>query len=202
MILNTLYREKKEEYEPAVPIGTQWVITKSGTWEVPETGRYEVELHGGGGGTGSRTYYEEGLLPGGSGGGSGEKWTVDLERGDAITVTIGVGGSSPTDNFYQSGTQGGTTTFGKYSIAGGGGGEPSSAAWYPAGNKYLISYGSGGAKSGTLATNGRTASASTTIPGGSGGATIGDYGTGANSGTDAFESQGKPGAAIVTFISL
>lgn len=44
------YSIKAGETQKAVPAGTAWTITESGQWEVPATGQYQVELHGGGGG--------------------------------------------------------------------------------------------------------------------------------------------------------
>lgn len=81
-------------------------IQKSGSFVVPFTGRYYLELHGGGGSGGYRA----------SGGGSGQTYNeIVLTKDSIIPVTVGVGGSIR----GSSGSAGGTTTFGEYSVAGG-----------------------------------------------------------------------------------
>lgn len=100
----------------------------SGTWVCPATGTWEVEIHGGGGGGG-------GAIRGGGntwamlsagGSGSGEKYTATYTIGQSINYTIGPGGKagkSETDSQDSTdGENGGKTTFGSYSINGGGGG--------------------------------------------------------------------------------
>ena len=114
---------------------TQWVFTSNGTFTVPETGTYTIELHGGGGGGGagreSSKSWENDSADGGNGGGSGNKWTgVRLIAGNQYAIIIGSGGSGGrayTDDhvrFADAGSSGGTTSFGSlYSIQGGYGGD-------------------------------------------------------------------------------
>lgn len=81
-------------------------IQKSGSFVVPRTGRYYLELHGGGGSGGYRA----------GGGGSGQTYNeITLTKNVVIPVTIGSGGNVS----GSSGSAGGTTTFGEYSVAGG-----------------------------------------------------------------------------------
>lgn len=82
---------------------TEWIITQSGTWTVPETGRYYVELYGGGGAAEGNNNYQ--------GGSSCQSYSgVLLTKGASIDVTLGQG------TFGEDGT---STTFGSYSVAGG-----------------------------------------------------------------------------------
>ena len=109
---------------------TEWMIIQSGTWTVPKTGRYYIELYGGGGSSTFRSFYQ--------GGSSCQSYdSISLKAGDVINVTIGEGLNSSL-----SGTRGGTTTFGQYSVLGGEKG----------------SDGAGGAGSGNKGTNGQYAS--------------------------------------------
>ena len=87
---------------------TEWTITQSGTWTVPKTGRYMLELYGGGGGT-VRT-----SGAGYTGGSSCQHYdSIVLNRDDVFDVTIGVAG--------EYGSDGGYTIFSSYSVKGGGG---------------------------------------------------------------------------------
>lgn len=86
---------------------TEWIITQSGTWTVPRTGRYMLELYGGGGSTTFQSRYQ--------GGSSCQSYdSISLTTGDVVDVTIGAGLDSA-----KNGTRGGTTTFGQYSVLGG-----------------------------------------------------------------------------------
>ena len=108
---------------PLIPIGYQVILDTvgSGTWVCPASGNWEVELHGGGGGGGGG-----GLsYAGAGGGGSGELYTVNIACGQQMDYSIGKGGvrgrgSQNTSN-STSGYAGGATSFGLYSIDGGGG---------------------------------------------------------------------------------
>ena len=81
---------------------TEWTITSSGTWIVPKTGRYYIELYGyGGAGQGTR-------LPYASGGASCQSYdSVVLTTGQVINVNISLYGDTP-------------TSFGSYTVANGG----------------------------------------------------------------------------------
>lgn len=88
---------------------TEWVITSSGSWTVPKTGRYMLELYGGGGGT-SRSNSSSGY----SGGASCQHYdSVSLVAGDNIDIVVGSG--------VKGKSNGGPTSFGPYSVSGGGG---------------------------------------------------------------------------------
>lgn len=88
---------------------TEWVITSSGSWTAPYTGRYMLELYGGGGGT-ARYKGNSGY----TGGASCQHYdSISITSGENINVVIGSGGNSN--------NSGGTTSFGSYSVSGGGG---------------------------------------------------------------------------------
>lgn len=147
MVGGTVY-EIPFTVEPAVPVGTTWTITSSQSWEVPATGNYQVELHGGGGGRGGR--YSEGSysMYGAGGGGSGELYTTALMAGSIVPITIGLGGSNGANtikSWIYSGNDGEASSFGSlFSIAGGGGGSKDN----------IIGPNRGGTASGSLATAG------------------------------------------------
>lgn len=78
---------------------TEWTITSSGTWTVPRTGRYMLELYGKGGDSFSG--------PGtpASGGASCQHYdSINLVKGDELSISIGSTSVS-------------STSFGNYSIA-------------------------------------------------------------------------------------
>ena len=85
-------------------------ITQSGTWTVPSgVGTIDIFLCGGGGGGGNG-----GSTTGGGGGGGGYttmQWAVKVTPGQQFNVVIGAGGAA--------GQDGGATSFGSYSVAGG-----------------------------------------------------------------------------------
>lgn len=111
-----------------IPIGTVWSLDSGGTFTAPTSGRYQIEMHGGGGAAatyGQRT--SDGMDAynvGASGGGSGEIYTIEMTEGQTVPVTIGAGGTGSYDpgDATHRGNSGGTTTFGSLSVAGGGGG--------------------------------------------------------------------------------
>lgn len=79
------------------------MITSSGTWTVPRTGRYYIELYGGGGSSGGGNSAQ--------GGSSCQSYDgISLTKGINVDVTIGQG------TLNGDGTP---TTFGSYSVAGG-----------------------------------------------------------------------------------
>ena len=89
---------------------TEIVIDYSCTWTVPKTGRYMLELYGGGGGT-SRSSSK---VAGYSGGASCQHYdSVSLVAGDNIDIVVGSG--------VKGQSNGGSTSFGSYSVSGGGG---------------------------------------------------------------------------------
>lgn len=175
--------------------GDIWLITYSCNWTPPVTGRYNIELHGGGGG-GAGAWIYDGAFNGGGGGGSGELYTNQiLTAGVPQRVVIGRGGSGgaawresedPNQNKNNYGGAGGETSFGMLSVSGGEGGHDTF----------------GGLGSGSLASDGNQGGYDSGT-GGSGGATRGSYGTGGNGGygdTQENGTWGKPGCVIVTYI--
>lgn len=131
---------------------TEWTITSSGTWTVPKTGKYYIELYGGGGSTALRSYY--------LGGTSCQSYdSVTLTQGDVVSVTIGEAGTSYYDSSIGSPVtkDGGTTTFEQYSVDGGKSGTESNGG-QGAGNKgtngvYNGTYGSKAYSNGLLSNN-------------------------------------------------
>lgn len=94
---------------------TEWTITSSGSWIVPRTGRYMLELYGGGGGT-SRRINSSGY----TGGASCQHYdSISLTEGDTINIVVGSGSKGQ--------NAGETTSFGSYSVSGGGGSSTSVA---------------------------------------------------------------------------
>ena len=147
---------------------TEWVITSSGTWTVPKTGRYMLELYGGGGGT-ARSQADGGY----TGGASCQHYdSISLTIGENINVVIG---SGVRDN-----NAGGATSFGSYSVSGGGGSDGHS----------------GGAGAGNYGATGTYRSPY---------ATDKNYGTGAFStiygyGSSNYNSTGGPGAVYLKYL--
>ena len=93
---------------------TSFIIKSSGTFTVPKTGNYYMELYGGGGGakaTSSSAGY--------TGGTSCQSYSsIALTAGSIINVVIGTGGEHGGTSWdAEAGTE---TSFGSYSVAGGG----------------------------------------------------------------------------------
>ena len=95
----------------------EWILTSTQTWAVPRTGRYYIELYGGGG----RAGCPKGR--GCSGRSSCQSYNnISLSERQEISVTIGTGGNSVYGTSYEyadKGTSGTKTTFGTYSVNGG-----------------------------------------------------------------------------------
>ena len=98
---------------------TEFLITSNGTWTVPRTGRYYIELYGGGGGS-----FRSGTGEAGYAGGSScqSQASVSLTAGSSVSVTIGTKGRG--GNYMA--LAGGATTFGSYTVNGGGASDASS----------------------------------------------------------------------------
>lgn len=151
-------------------------ITESETFTVSLTGRYNVYLHGGGGGASERPTSETGNWQVAGGGGSGEKFeNVILTAGEQYNVVVGKAGASATSS--SASTDGGATSFGSYSVAGGGRATSGSAP---------------GTGSGSLGGDGTTAYRVTT--------TSPDVATGGTGGDDIFNYYGV-GASIKKSLS-
>ena len=109
------------------------LFTSNGMFNPPKTGNYAViAIGGGGGGGGSHSYT---TMQGssysykGGGGASGfiNQKTVYLQKGIIVQINIGIGGNAGIGGYSESdygtnGNTGGTTTFGSYLSANGGGG--------------------------------------------------------------------------------
>ena len=91
-------------------------ITESTTFTVKLTGRYNIYLHGGGGGASETPSSTTANWEISGGGGSGEKFeNVTLTAGEQYNVVVGKAGTSGASS-----TNGGATSFGSYSVNGGG----------------------------------------------------------------------------------
>ena len=85
--------------------GTEWIITSSGTWIVPRTGRYYIELYGMGG---NGAYYCNNFASGGS---SCQSYNnVQMTKGSSIAVVIGSASSPKTSFGSKSVDNGGNAT--------------------------------------------------------------------------------------------
>ena len=171
---------------------TEWAITSSGTWTVPRTGRYYLELYGGGGG--ANNYGNLRIITGAvSGGSSCQSYdSINLIKGDSISVSIGVGGTS---DYGSTSTRISTgTSFGMYSVAAGGMATVPSTTETP----------SGGTKAGNLGTDGSyTSSFSSGALNYSNGTLKTRYGYGGWGGVSSStsgETAGGPGAVYLKYL--
>ena len=153
---------------------TEWTITSSGTWTVPRTGRYMLELYGGGGGA-PRSGYKF------SGGSSCQSYdSISLTAGTKVNISIGVGG---TNNAASTGT-----TFGNYSVGG-------------AGNSKQSSVNNTGLGAGNKGTNGFESGSDYGLKTLSTGHLASDYGYGVNARADsAGVGVGGPGAVYIKYL--
>lgn len=129
-------------------IAEKW-ITASGTYTpTPGTKRIRVTIIGGGGGGGSGQGNSAGYVSAGSGGGAGgvARKTIDVTSVSSVSVTIGSGGNPGVFSSNHPG-DGGTTSFGSYMTAGGGG-RGSNCGSVAFGVTQLIANGGGGVGSG------------------------------------------------------
>ena len=162
---------------------TEWVITSSGTWTVPRTGRYMLELYGGGGGVSNYGSVRSGRAV--QGGSSCQSYSsISLTAGDSIAVTIGVEGSSKFSGALSAATG---TSFGTYSVDGGGTGDGETAT--------------GGSGSGNLGTTGAVISYSSTNKYNNNNGTFGSlYGVGGWGGRSSSSSGGKYGTGGAVYL--
>lgn len=189
-----IMRRRKANAKYAVEVGTKWILTdSSGTFKVPASGNYQVEIHGGGGGgrmtlqTGYDSIYDVC-----GGGGSGEVYTAEFTRGDIISYTVGKGGTGVKNAVP---TDGEGSTFGDLAIDGGGGGLPArlsgSYEYIPRPNAV-----------GSLATDGAYVSGTGKAQGGYGNKNkpTQTYGNGGSAGGSLTSFNGKDGGIIVTYL--
>lgn len=191
---------------PLLPIGTQIVLDTvgSGTWECLASGRWRLEMHGGGGAA-VGNYLA--TAPWGSGyivitlafagGGSGSTQIVTLTAGEVYEYQVGEGASGGRSDYNPSSTipDGRATSFHVWRVQGGG-----SSKWdTSSGDRAIV-----GVSYGNLATQ-PTSGEYTEDPvtGGKGGSTIGTYGDGGDSDVEAIyylQPNGKDGAIILTYL--
>lgn len=96
---------------------TEWILTSTQTWSVPRTGKYYIELYGGGGGAGNLRGQDT------TGRSSCQSYNnVSLSVRQEISVVIGTGRQSDISSSYEyatTGKDGSMTSFGTYSVNGG-----------------------------------------------------------------------------------
>jgi hypothetical protein len=181
-----------------VGVPTKQVFTSSGTFTAPFAGTYKVICTGGGGAGGYST--AAGITNGGSGGAAGGtaiKWAV-LTLNQAVTVTIGAGGTQPGPS-PKAGNPGGTSSFGAICSATGGGGGGYGAAIY-----YAISANGGTGSGGDINLTGSPSQQETADYNAAPVMTIGApsyWGYSYGSGGDGYSSQaGKAGIIVVEWV--
>ncbi|MFR5780797.1 MAG: hypothetical protein ACLUGA_07445 [Oscillospiraceae bacterium] len=186
---------------PTFPVGGTVVIDTVGRsdWVCPVSGRWQVEMHGGGGGPAGRGQGGSGYVPRGAGGGSGNVSTFTLIAGENYAIVIGKGGTPGTDAINwtpaTNGEDGEATQFvgemngkvGTTNCPGGGGGDTEN-------NR-------GGAASGNLATAGASYNGQLFLAGGLGNKNKPKrkYGNGGDS-AKAKNKPGENGAIILTYL--
>ena len=99
---------------------TNWKIVDDGIFTVPKSGKYKIEMHGGGGRGGSslKNPYTGKKYLGGDGGGSGEEYIMSLIKGSIYNITIGLGATSSRSST--------STKFGNIIVEGGSNGSDAS----------------------------------------------------------------------------
>ena len=162
---------------------TNWKIVDDETFVVPKSGKYKIEMHGGGGRGGSslKNPYTGKKYLGGDGGGSGEEYIMSLIKGSIYNITIGLGATSSRSST--------STKFGNIIVEGGSNGSDASKSM-----KGEYSDGSTGRSVGSLAS------------GSSGGSTNGNYGDGGSGSTYNLKGEqigpfsGNSGAVFITYL--
>ena len=162
---------------------TNWKIVDDETFVVPKSGKYKIEMHGGGGRGGSslKKPYTGKKYLGGDGGGSGEEYIMSLIKGSIYNITIGLGATSSRSST--------STKFGNIIVEGGSNGSDASKSM-----KGEYSDGSTGRSVGSLAS------------GSSGGSTNGNYGDGGSGSTYSLKGEqigpfsGNSGAVFITYL--
>lgn len=116
--------------------GPEWIITSSGTWTAPHTGRYYIELYGMGG---IGRYYYSNFASGGSSCQSYDN--VQMTKGSSIAVVIGSNSSSKTSFGSKSVDNGGNAA--NATTAGKGTGNLGADGVASSSGTYVINYGKG-----------------------------------------------------------
>lgn len=121
--LNKIFTHRHDgvDADGSAPKFEMQVFTSSDTFVVPTgVNRVRVRVWGGGGGGGAVDSSGTGAGSGGGAGGYAEEW-VDVTPAASITVTVGSGGAGGTYSPAVSPVAGGTSSFGAYLSATGGG---------------------------------------------------------------------------------
>ena len=140
-------------YEVNQPIPRTQVFRSSGTWNKPANITYVRVCVWGGGGGGSNGVASSGVVPGGTGGGGGARVSYLFKSAclpNTVAVTVAAGGTGA-----QTPTAGGTSSFGSYISAYGGGAGANTAS----ASTGLFRAGGGGGGSASV---GQTGTSSTT----------------------------------------
>lgn len=189
---------------PTLPVGYQEIldVVGAGTWVCPASGKWTLEMHGGGGAAvGNRTANGPFGFPlvidqAFAGGGSGSTQIVTLTAGEVYEYQVGEGASGGRADYNPSSTipNGRATSFHVWRMQGGG-----SSKWDTSSGVLAIV----GVSYGNLATQPTSGEyTENPVTGGKGGSTIGTYGDGGDSDVKAlaFQPNGKPGAIILTYL--
>lgn len=190
---------------PTLPVGYQEIldVVGVGTWVCPASGKWTLEMHGGGGAAVGNYLVN---APWGSGymvitqafagGGSGSTQVVTLTAGEVYEYQVGEGARGGRSEYTPSSpiSDGGLTFFHVWRMQGGG-----SSKWDTSSGTLAIV----GVSYGNLATQ-PTSGEYTEKPvtGGKGGSTIGTYGDGGDSDIKAlgYQPNGNSGAIILTYL--
>lgn len=191
---------------PTLPVGYQEIldVVGAGTWVCPASGKWTLEMHGGGGAA-VGNYIA--TAPWGSGyivitqafagGGSGSTQIVTLTAGEVYEYQVGEGASGGRSEQIPSSTipDGRATSFHVWRVQGGG-----SSKWDTSSGVRAIV----GVSYGNLATQPTSGEyTENPVTGGKGGSTIGTYGDGGDSDVEAIyylQPNGKDGAIILTYL--
>lgn len=203
---NNLISEHYSKYSQS---GSTWNISDtptlkdskviSGSFSLPYSRTYSIELHGGGGfgGSGSYSngscaswffsctgYYSDTYAYGGGGGASGNRWDNIKLSATSYSVSVGKAASGQYDSNYLNQTYGGSTAFGSYTISGGQSGangytnDRGGSSWGYSG----LSYGNLTVNDSATCSSWRGCSYSYSQTGASGGSSIGSHGNGGEGG--------------------
>lgn len=189
---------------PTLPVGYQEIldVVGAGTWVCPASGKWTLEMHGGGGAAAgnfiSTTPWggQMVITQAFAGGGSGSTQVVTLTAGEVYEYQVGEGARGGRSEYTPSSRipDGGLTFFHVWRMQGG-----DSSKWDTSSGVLAIV----GVSYGNLATQ-PTSGKYTEDPvtGGKGGSTIGTYGDGGDSDVKALNLQpnGKDGAIILTYL--
>ncbi len=189
---------------PTLPVGYQEIldVVGAGTWVCPASGKWTLEMHGGGGAAAgnfiSTTPWggQMVITQAFAGGGSGSTQVVTLTAGEVYEYQVGEGARGGRSEYTPSSRipDGGLTFFHVWRMQGG-----DSSKWDTSSGVLAIV----GVSYGNLATQPTSGKyTENPVTGGKGGSTIGTYGDGGDSDVKAlgYQPNGNPGAIILTYI--